>query len=205
MRGLVFFALIPVTAVVQAEGSWSLEIAAGAAHNFSSTLSVEQSGESELEFDAEYETRAFEGPIYYAARVGWWRGSRAWELELIHHKIFVSNSTAEIEHFGVSHGYNFLMANYARNVHGFLIRGGGGVIIAHPETVIREKFSEPGYELTGPAGQVAAGRRFFFGNGFFFSVEAKLAFARAAVTIAEGEAKAPNVSLHGLFGFGHSF
>jgi hypothetical protein len=181
-----------------------VELSTGSALNSDRTLSITQAGQSEIKLTADYETKAFSTPWYYAGRIGRWSRNHAWEVELIHHKIFLTNLNDSIQHFAVSHGYNHLMVNYAWR-HWVILRVGAGVIIAHPETEIRNVFSEPGYEWTGPCGQVSVAKRIYFAGGFFGQAEAKFTFARAHFPVNNGSANAPLAALHGVFGLGYEF
>lgn len=61
------------------------------------------------------------------------------------------------------------------------------------------------YEFTGPCGQVAVGKRWYFSQQFFGTLEGKVTAAYAHVSVANGHANAPNVAIHGLFGIGYAF
>lgn len=204
-KGCLALALFPLWLFgtsAATEAHWSAEIFAGTAHSFSTDITINQEDSQELRFSANYESKSFQTPIYYAWRVGRWSNGVAWEVELIHLKVFVTNNPSEVEHFGISHGYNLLLFNRAWHLQDWILRAGGGAVIAHPETMIRGKSSEPGYGLTGPSGQFAAGRRWHFGKRLFGSVEGKITVARARVSIAQGRATVPNFAIHGLFGLG---
>ena len=187
---------------ITAEAGWNAEIYSGTAHNFSTTLRIEQSGLPNLQLDADYSTKAFARPLYYAWRVGHWNANKAWEVEWIHHKIFLKRNAPEIQSFAISHGYNFLLVNHARKIGFVILRAGGGLVLAHPETEIRGVAFDAGYNLTGPSAQVSAGSRFYLNKRLFLAVEGKLTAARAKVLVSDGHARVPNLAIHGLFGFG---
>jgi hypothetical protein len=75
-----------------------------------------------------------------------------------------------------------LLVDYAREYHGFLIRAGGGALIAYPITSIDGIVTSGGYRLSGVAAQGAIEKRFFFGKNIFLCVEGKLTLARAKLT-----------------------
>ncbi|MDO8587532.1 MAG: hypothetical protein Q7T82_10890 [Armatimonadota bacterium] len=190
----------------------TIEFYGGTAYNFRTSLKVEQSGQPDLSFDAKYRTSAFESPIYYGWRFGMWRGDKATEIEWIHHKLYLVNRPAEIQNFSISHGFNMFMLNKAREKNGIIYRIGGGVVITHPESAIRgQKFPEDngifnkGYYLSGPAVQVAIGKRFDISGHFFGSLEGKLTAAYARVNVADGHANVTNVATHFLFGIGYKY
>jgi hypothetical protein len=176
-----------------ASAEWHVEGAIGAVHNFSSTLRF-----GEQTIDANYETRPFESPLYYALRGGSWH----WDVELIHQKIFLKNPDGDLERFAISHGYNFLLLNYRWHIAELMIRFGAGAVIAHPEVRLRGSVLEPGYNMTGPGFQISVQKTFFLSNRFFVNAEAKFTAARAQFTIDQSDVSAPNVALHALFGFG---
>lgn len=194
------------------EPSWMLEGFAGAAYNVQTELRIEQHGQDQIELAARYETRPFESPIYYALRIGRAKGGRAWEGELIHHKLYLMNPPDEVQYFSVSHGYNLLFLNRAWERHGTDLRAGAGVVIVHPENGVRGLELATGggtfgggYSLTGPALQGCVGRRFVIGRGAFFALEGKITLAYARVSVTQGEAAVPSLAVHALAGFGYRF
>ncbi len=200
----VFAILFPV--VVTAESWWSLEpLRTGSAKSFTTRLEVEQSSLPKLEFDAEYATRPWEDAPYYGWRISHQSEKRAWELEFLHHKIYLENNPPEINHFEVSHGYNMLFLNHAWVFGSTYVRAGAGAVISHTESEIRNQPFESGYEVSGFAGQAAIEKRFYVSRRFFLTVEGKFTVSTASVSIAEGKARAPNVAIHGLAGFGFHF
>ena len=176
-----------------ADDDWHIEGSVGFVHNFSTDLKIDA-----FTINADYETRSFEGPLYYSVRAG----SALWDVELIHQKIYLQNPAGEVQSFSVSHGYNLILLNYAWRIDDFIIRVGGGAILAHPEIRFRENFFEPGYNLTGPAFQVSVQKKFTVSNRLFLSAEGKVTAARAHFSINGSEISAPNIALHALFGFG---
>lgn len=205
IQSLIFIAFVFTFSASTADAtSWTVEGFFGVAHSFSSEVHIETST-NDLRFSADYDSKSFDGPLYYALRAGRWADSRGWEVEFVHLKIFVTNPPAEVQRFSISHGYNLLMLNRGWRLDDFVLRAGGGVVVAHPETVIGGITSEQGYKWTGPCGQIALGRRLYFSRNVFASVEGKFTIARAKVSIGNGTASVPNVSLHGLFGLGFDF
>lgn len=187
---------------------WSLQIFGGSALNFNLPLTIHQSGYSDLKVTGNYESRPFEVPYYYAWRVGAWNGNRAWELELVHDKLYLKDKPSEIQEFSISHGYNLLTVNRAVEEKGFIFRAGLGVVITHPETTIRG-LTHPqdggisgGYHLSGPTAQGAVEKRFHIWRGLIASLEAKLTASYARIPVERGHANVPNVAIHGLFGLG---
>jgi hypothetical protein len=217
---LLVFLLVPP---LRAETGWTFQLSLGEVANLDTSLKIRQEGEPTLDLDADYETRPFESPFYYSLRAGRWvdhqGGHRAWELELIHQKIFLTNRPPEVQHFAVSHGYNLLTVNRAWGVRDgrlFLWRIGAGAVVAHPENEVRGRALDPddtnlggGYELTGPVLQIGIEKRFGLSllgkTHWLLDVEGKASAARAVIPIAGGEADAPNAALHLLVGFGWQY
>jgi hypothetical protein len=206
---LLGWSLAAATPTAAAE--WSLQLSLGAAANLESSLTVRQEGFGEIRVtDAEYETRPLESPPYYAWRVGCWNERRGWELELIHHKLFLRDPPPEIERLSISHGYNLVTVNHGWRVGRYALRLGAGGVLAHPESTVRGRVAreesglfDSGYHWTGPVLQGAVERRFELGERWFLAIEGKASAARAEVPVANGEAEVPNFALHGLFGVGY--
>ena len=137
---------------------------------------------------------------------------RAWELELVHLKIELTNPSSEVQHFEVSHGYNLFTVNRSWKQRKFIFRLGGGIVISHPESTVRGKslswdkgILNKGYYVSGATVQVDVGRRFYFGENLFVTIDGKLTGSYARVPVENGHADVPNVAIHGLFGVGYEF
>lgn len=189
----------------------SLQASGGAAYNFRLPLVIRQDGQDTIRFNADYDTKPFETPIYYSVRAGWWRDDAAWELELVHHKLTLTNNPAEVEYFSVTHGFNLLTVNRAWKTPWFIWRIGAGVVITHPESTIRGKTFDQtggiadGYYLSGPTAQIALEKRFYLYKGLYASLEGKYTLSWAHVPVSDGKADLWNSALHGLFGLGIEF
>jgi hypothetical protein len=194
-------ALAAASPTLAAEGGWRVEAALGGARSAASTLQVEQAGLAPLEIDAEWESRSFDSPLYYALRLAREDDRGAWALRFIHLKTYLSNPTPEVEQFSVSHGYNLLTLERSFLVRGFDLWAGFGIVIAHPESTVRgQTRKEGGYALTGPTGAVAIDRRWRVGSRFALVPELRLTLSRARVPVAGGEASVPNAAVHALLG-----
>jgi hypothetical protein len=199
----------------QAQGRRVVEFFAGTAYNFPTPLTIRQEGEPDVRLSARYRTKPWQDSPYYAYRFGYTdRDGRAWEAELVHHKLYLEeNLPPEVQRFEVTHGYNLVTVNRAM-VHesGTMLRIGVGAVIGHPEATVRGKpttgrggFFDRGYFLSGPTLQLALGRRFPDPHGFFVSAEGKLTASWARLPIRDGTAVTPNVALHGLLGVGYAY
>jgi hypothetical protein len=166
-----------------------------------------------LAFRAHWSTRPFADAPYYAYRAGILRASRGAELELLHHKLYLENPVAPIEHLEITHGYNLPTANYAMPAGGWQLRLGFGLVVAHPEGRIkgrpvrgaRRSLIGGGYHIAGATMQIALGRRYALGRGdvaLTAAPETKLTASIARVQLEQGTLTVPNIALHALGGIG---
>jgi len=190
---------------------WSLDLFLGSALNIPTPLSIHQSGEERIFLCARYNENPFRGSPYYAWRIAKWNQNRAWELELVHHKLYLANKLPEIEQFEISHGYNLITVNRAwEKTNGVIIRVGAGIVLTHPETIIRGKklpWGEglDGFYLSGSTVQVAIAKKFPISGSLFATTEGKFTASYAHIPIQDGSAYVPNLAFHGLLGFGFDF
>jgi hypothetical protein len=186
----------------------TLEILGGVPWNAPTDMEFHQSGEPAVVVRADWESRPFESPWYYAVRLGRARDGAAWSVELLHHKVYLKNPPPDVQSFSISHGLNFVTLQRSWPGRGFLWQLGGGLVIAHPESTVRGEnadergFGNLGYHATGPVLGAGVGRRVPFGRRLFLSVEGRATAARVRVPIADGHAQTANLALHLLIGFG---
>ena len=200
------------SAGVKGQRTWSFNFSGGDAYCFDMPLTITQEGYEKLRFKAHYYTEAFVFPVYYSWKIGTQKERHGWELELTHLKIYLDNKPVEIQHFAVSHGYNYVTINRIWDFNFMIFRAGAGVIIAHPESIVRNQEYDTqqglfnrGYHFSGSGIQVSAEKRFPIVKGLVFSLEAKAAAAIARVGISNGNAIVPQAGFHGLFGLGYTF
>jgi hypothetical protein len=190
-----------------ASGQVTAEYFQGTAFNVPTTLTIRQENFPPISLRAEYSVRPLDDVFYYAVRLGYWREDAGWLVELLHHKIYLDNPTADVESFEVTHGYNMLTLNrgWRRGLNTFM--AGGGVVIPHTNSIVRgrERPITAPYTLAGVAVQGAAARRFNFTPWLFGSIEGKVTGAWARVPVEGGNATVPNVAFHGLLGIGAQF
>jgi hypothetical protein len=131
---------------------WSLETLLGDAINLDSRTHIQYAQSTPIALNGDYETRGLEAPPHYTVRVARWDRERGWELQLLHHKIYLRNRPPEVEALSVSHGFNIVSLNRAYRVDRWRFRIGVGPVIAHPEARIGGVSYGGPYELAGVAG-----------------------------------------------------
>ena len=187
-----------------------LQISPGAVYCINSPLTIHQSGYPDIRINAKYKTESWKVPFYYSIKIGTSKNNSGWEIELIHVKIYLQNNPPEIQQFHISHGYNILQVNHSWNWDKLLIRTGAGLVVSHPENIVRgmkfneKSFLDKGYFVSGPCFQVSAEKRITLFGNLFLSLEAKATAGITKIGIHEGHAILPHIGLHGLFGLGYS-
>ncbi len=207
---IILILLSAATLSSAAKSRWAFEAFFGAAWSISTPLSIHQYGEDRIYLIARYNNEPFKESPYYAWRISRWKRNRAWEFELVHHKIILSNRPQEVQYFAITHGYNLITVNRAWSYGSWVWRVGAGLVAAHPESTIREKSLSwgeglDGFYITGPTVQAALEKKFLIFGRLFAVFEGKFTASYAVVPIQDGNAYAPNVALHGLFGLGYWF
>lgn len=192
----------------------TFEAMGGTAYNVPTPLTIQQDGFPEIRFTAHYDTKAF-GPYapYYSWRLDLWDAHGAWELQQVHHRLFLENTTPEVSLFEIHFGYNYFLAGRAWRAHGFILHADGGVIITNPESVVRGLrlnaasggFFDAGYRLSGFGGGLSVSRRAMISTHFYLLADGGLLMAHAHVPVADGSASVPNVGFHGHLGVGFAF
>jgi hypothetical protein len=187
-----------------------MELLGGSSWSAPAMLAIEQSGEERLSFRARWETRPFEDAYYYSARVALWKERWGWGLQLLHHKLYLTNPPPQIERFEFSHGWSLLTLQRARRGRVLDWRIGVGPVIAHAEGKVRGREVSRrgglfgGYYLCGAAALAGVGKSFPIFGKLFATIEGDATFSWAQVPIREGHARTGNVALHALLGFGFS-
>ena len=192
-----------------AQSRWSFELHGGEVYNVPMPLRIKQQGYPDLKLSARYHTEALTLPVYWDWRFSRWHDNKSWEFEAIHHKLYLENTTPEIQKFNISHGFNMLMINRGFDRKKFHYRFGAGIVLAHPESNIRGKeFGntnddwDMGYYLSGPVLNFALGKPIRLGSRFYLNAEAKTTFAFSHIKIAEGHANVYNLAFHLVIGIG---
>ncbi|MBN2463996.1 hypothetical protein JXD38_00015 [candidate division WOR-3 bacterium] len=185
-------------------------VGTGLQYNVPVPIVIRQTGQPDIRLTARFSTRPFSEVPYYDIKVGLTRKRWACELELIHHKLYLDNRPPEVDMLEITHGYNPILVNVVHEVHGVGLRGGAGILLAHPESTIRgQRFPETGgilgWYVSGPAGQISVSKWLDVSSQLFAGFEVKVAGAWARVPVVDGSADVPNLSLHGLASVGWRF
>jgi hypothetical protein len=187
---------------------WSAELLIGDAFNLTSRTHIHNVQVAAAAFDGDYETRGFEGPLHYAWRLTRWDQDRGWELQLLHHKLYLRNRPAALEALSISHGFNIVTLGraYARDAWRFRI--GLGPVIAHPEARIAGVSYGGDYELAGAAAVGSVGATFDLTPRWSIAGEIAATFGYADVH-PSGEPdlrfSVRNPAIHAQFGIGYKF
>src|SRR5262249_22822007 len=75
----------------RADERWAVGRYGGSAYNFGTHLAIEQNGGYSRGLAASYDTRSLEAPAYWMLRGARWEDDRAWEITLLHHKLYLRN------------------------------------------------------------------------------------------------------------------
>ena len=191
-----------------AAATWSVEGFGGNAYNFRSGLHIAQDGGYSESVRAHYDTRGWRSPLYYMLRAGRWSEDRAWEVCVLHHKLYLSNPPAGVADVSVSHGFNIVSLNRAFRHRDWIWRLGAGPVVTHAEaTILGTRYDGP-YKLAGIALVTGLERRFYLGEATYLALEGGMTAAYAKPQL-EGTPGATltvrNVALHGLLGVGFDF
>lgn len=190
----------------------TFELFVGTSVSVPTPLRITQEGEEDLGFTAEYSTRPFRGTPYYAARLGFWAGDRAWLIDFIHQKLQLENLPPEVQRFNISNGFNILALSRGWKRGNLVFTLGAGIVWTHPEMTIRGRSIDPdrgfiadGYFISG--GSIVGGinRRFPITSHLFLSLDGRATASYASVPTAGGHASVPNLAFHGHGGVGVSF
>lgn len=207
---LIVFLLFSLSA--NAQKNWHFSFTPGLSAALPAPLRIKQNGFPDISHWASYKTEPLILPVYYSFHFGFMKKGKGWETEMNHLKIILDNTTDDIQQFSISHGYNQLFVNRAFMKNKIGIKLGAGVVLAHPENIIRDKQLKEkngmfgsGYYFSGPAIQAGIYKEFFLTNRFFLLAASKISLAYSNVPVAGGRAHAPVMALHLQLGPGYCF
>ena len=209
VRGLFLWTLFAAASALAQ--NFTFEFMSGDAYNFPTPLTVHQAGYPDAQIMADYQTEPF-GPYtpYYTWRAALWDGQQAWELQQVHHRLFLANPNDIIQSLAIHFGYNYFLLGHAWKIGEVILHVGAGVIICNPTDTVRGKlfqaggtgWFDEGYQLSGVGAQVAASHDFYFAGSAYVVLDVGLMGGLASVPVVDGSADVPNLSLHGHLGMG---
>lgn len=194
---------------------WSAELHFGYANNLPSRLTIKQNGYPDIVLTARYYSEPFISPYYWLWRISYRKDEKQkFEFEAVHHKIYLKNTTSEVEAFGISHGLNLLILNRVHILkHQFHVNYGIGGVLAHAESTIRGK-SLPekgrgilgmGYYMSGIALNLSAGKYFNLSERFYINTEVRFNPSYTVVPVVDGKAYVWNYAYQAIAGVGYYF
>lgn len=211
----IFLIILTLTCLQKlsfSQKEWYLNFSPGLSYAFPAPLMINQEGNPKISFWATYKTEPLILPLYYSYRAGFFNDGKGWELEMNHLKIILKNNPEEIQQFSITHGYNQVFVSRAIKNPDFGVKFGAGVVLAHPENIVRNlHFDEnkgifgSGYYLRGPAIQAGFFKEIYITNWFLLLAETKLSFAYTNVPVSGGKAHAPILAFHLQLGPGFYF
>ncbi len=210
---LLLWFVLQLTNTAEAQKKWEFTLHVGTVYNVPLPLTISQNGYPDLKIkSARFSSEPFVSPLYWDWRFTRWNESTAWEFEVIHHKLYLDNKPGEVSRFSISHGFNMLMINRVKNAGWFQYRYGGGWVLSHPESTVRDmKFDQHngllnwGYYFTGPVVNFAVGKPIPVAGPVFMNIELKTTIAWSRVKIANGHADLYNWAIHAVCGVGFDF
>ena len=197
---------------LEAQNKFIFELGTGIPYNIPMPLAIRQTGENTLRLIAQYDSHPFEIPIFWDWRISYWDSSTGWELEAIHHKLFLTKKPSEVQQFDISHGINLVIINRCFMIDNFILKAGAGISFTHPENIVRsQKLDEDrgifdqGYYVSGPAILFSAGKRLYIYKSIFVIAEVKLGLSYSYIPIANGNSDVYNAAAIFTFGIGTDF
>lgn len=208
-----FFIILTISLSLKSQIKWSFEFCGGAPYNLPATIKIQQSGYDNINIsNADFYTEPFTLPPYWDWRFSRISDNSFFELEAIHHKLYLSNKPLDVQRFSISHGFNMFFINYGKIYKKIFFRAGIGVVFSHPETTIRNfafedqgEFLNTNYYLSGPILNTGISRRWYFLKRIFLTTEIKYTLGYASVPIALGHAKIFTSSFQFNAGLGFDF
>jgi hypothetical protein len=208
LGGLFAAATLAATPRV-AVGQIELQGFLGSAASLPLPITISQQGQPDLHFTAHWATEPTRPTIYYAWRIGYWRGNRGWRLDHTHHKIYLTNLPPEVSEFRITNGFNIVTLSRAFRSDHLTYSLGAGPVIAYPYSTVRgQEYRHDqglnGYVLAGGSIMAMATREIPLVSRLVLSLDGRLSASYASVPIRDGRGRLPNVALHFHAGLGWS-
>ena len=130
---------------------------------------------------------------------------------MVHHKVYLKNTTDYIQSFSVSDGYNLLYLNYAYRLNKkHILRSGVGLIFGNPDVRLkgRDRYLHrhlKGMHFGGFTTQLSYERWVYENDDLFVNSEIKLTHSHAKLPISSNDSEyaiVPDTAIHFNLGFG---
>lgn len=213
MKHLVTFLFLYLSlfyTVLFAENGWHFSSVSGVPISFDNKL-VLYADNTTYTIDASYKSKAYSDFPYWTLRTEYWLKNHAIGLEVVHHKVYLSNPTDFLESFSVSDGFNLIYLNYANKINkNNIIRTGFGLNFGNPDVKIdgRDRYLKrhlEGLHFGGFTSQLSYEKRFYETQKMFLFFETKLTQTFATLPISNNSdeyALVPDTAIHVSIGFG---
>jgi hypothetical protein len=206
MSAVIAAGITPSAATAQVE----LQVYLGSAASLPLPITISQGGDPDIRFTARWATRPRDASWYYAGRIGIWNGNRGWRLDLIHHKLYLTNPPRDVQELKITNGYNMVTVSRAFRRDKLTYALGVGPVITYPFSTIRNRQFDHqggwgGYFLSGGTVVGAATREFPLVAGLTVNLDARLSASYVRVPINGGHVSLPNGALHVHAGLGYRF
>ena len=206
---LLFFIFSIYTNGLSAREGWVFSTFLGFSESANTTIKFKLNDQPKLSMTGKYEGKSWTDSHYWFGRFERWSGKKGLGIELIHHKIYLKNTTDIIENFSISDGYNLLHVNIAREKDYGIWRLGVGAVIAHPDATFqgREQYKikgSKGLHWAGPSAAISFERVLYEKKQTIVSLEGKINISYAKVPISDHSseyAEVPNIGFHIALGF----
>jgi hypothetical protein len=184
----------------------------GTAFNLHTPLTISQAGQPEIHFTAHYKTRPMEDTPYFGARFSLWKGNRAYQLTVVHHKLYLENPPDDVQWFRITYGFNMATLGLGWRHGSLSYTVGAGAVVTHASNSVRGRRYlgtggplNKGYTFSGVTAIGSAQYKLPLSRVFYLSAETMLSASYIEVKVNEGRAEVPSASLHLHAGFGYSF
>jgi hypothetical protein len=191
--------LLLIAQGMRAQSGWHVEAGTSIPYNVPCPLVIRQEGQPVIHMVARYASEPFVVPVCWVWRVGYRSDRQLWELEADHHKVVLVNNPPGVVYFAVTHGLNLVTINHGWETGDVIVRAGGGIVVAHPENVVRgRRLSENGgifhggYYVCGMVLGLSVSKQFAVTNVFILACELKSAVSRSSVPVSGGTARVDN-------------
>jgi len=213
LSGLFLFLVSVSPFRASSQTRWSFELQFGVVHSLKLPLTFYQKNYPDIRVSkADFYSEPLNDPPYWDWRFTKWFKNRSIQFEAIHHKFYLKNLPAEVDRFGISHGYNMVMFNYGTLFRKYIFSAGAGSAFVHGESTVRGKvypegpgFDIYGYRLRGLSINLAAARQVKINKTFFVNAELKVNAAVANIPIVDGHARVNIVVFQFIMGPGFNW